>query len=148
MKKYGRYLQFLLAVMLALLSCSCQTELSRPADHVFDVNNGRGQYILDLSGMELPDTSKTFVLEVRNSSGVERVYELTALLSGNLPLICEFTAEAENGSGKAVDGSTVTDSIRENEKHRYTLTVSWPAEENGYVYAGGTAIVTVEGTAR
>ncbi len=139
---------FLVVLAMMLLSlCACQTDFSRPADYVFDAKNSERTYTLDLSGMNLPGTSKTFAFEVKNTSGSEKEYNLTALLVGTLPLNCEFAPETENENTGTADGATATGTIGKNEKHRYTLTVSWSAEDNSYIYAGGVALVTVEGFA-
>ncbi len=137
-----RILLLLLSAILLFSLCSCQTDFSRPTDYVFDTKNGARKYTLDLSGINLPGTSKTFVFEVTNSAIGEKAYTLTALIEGTLPLICEF----EDTSTATVE-SSVSKTIGRNETHRYKLTVSWPAEENSYLYAGGTASITVEGFA-
>ncbi len=135
----------LISALLLISLCSCQTDFTRPADYLFDAKNRERIYSIDLSGMNRPGTSKTFVFEVKNTSNSEKAYTLTALSEGNIPLICEFARENDNT--ETPSGSTATGSIGKNEKHRYTLTVSWRAEENGYIYAGGTASITVEGFA-
>ncbi len=137
----------LISALLLFSLCACQTDFSKPADYAFDAKNSKKTYTLDLSGMDMPGTSKTFVFEVKNTSGSEKEYSLTALLVGNLPLTCEFTPETESEDMATIDGSTATGNIGKNEKHRYTLTVTWPAEENSYIYAGGVASITVEGIA-
>ncbi len=145
MKRLYKSIVVIFSLFMLFSICACQTDFSRPADYAFDTKNSEKTYTLDLSGMELPGTSKTFVFEVKNTSGSEKEYALTALLIGNLPLTCEITPESEDM--ETIDGSTAKGNIGKNEKHRYTLTVTWPAEENSYIYAGGVASVTVEGFA-
>ncbi len=143
-----RLLFLLISILLLFSLCSCQTDFSRPADYTFDAKNSKKIYTLDLSGMELPGTTKTFVFEVENTSGSEKEYTLTALSVGNLSLTCEFTPETESEDMETAGGSTAKGGIGKNEKHRYTLTVTWPAEENSYIYAGSVSSITVEGFAK
>ncbi len=148
MKRLYKSIMALSTLFMLIFLCACQTDFSRPSDYTFDTKSSEMTYNLDLSGLNLPGTSKTFVLEVKNTSGSEKEYAMTALLVGNLPLICEFAPEAESNTIKTVDGSTAKGNIGKNEKHRYTLTVTWPAEEDSYIYAGGVASITIEGFAK
>ncbi len=138
----------LLSAVVLLSLGACQTDFSRPADHVYDAKNDARSCTLDLSGVDLPGTSKTFVFEVKNTSGRDKDYALIALLEGDLPLICEFTPETREETIKSSEGATAKGTIGQNEKHRYLLTVTWPAEGNNHIYIEGTATVTVEGFAQ
>ncbi len=122
---------WLMGISIVFFFCACQTDFSKPADYSLDVNSGANRFVPELSVIELPGDSQAIVFEITNKGGAEREYTLSVSSFGVLPLVFELDTEQAE-----VEGANAVGKISGGAKHRYTLFVSWPAEENSYIYAG------------
>ncbi len=134
-----RMLPLLVVVLMIFSLCACQTDFSKAADYTLDVNGGANIFVPDLSVIEMPGDSETVTFEITNNGSKQMDYTLSVSSLEKLPLV--FTLATEQAEA---DGANANGTIAGGEKHRYTLTVSWPAEENSYTYAGLVDQVSVK----
>ncbi len=133
-----RSILIFISVLFMLPLCACQKDFSKPADYTLDVSDGTNMFIPQLSVIEIPGDSQTIVFEIINEGNSETDYKLSVNSFGTLPLVFELdTAQAQ------VAGASAVGTISGGAKHRYTLTASWPAEKNSYIYKGQKEIVSV-----
>jgi len=121
------------------------SDSARVAAFVFDVNDTSAHF-LDVSEVNAPGKSQTFQFEVRNDntsriSEVTEEYKLHIELHGSLPLTVEVTADDNAKLDLTESASQVLESgVRsflagEAQKNTYTMTVTWPENENDLQYA-------------
>lgn len=116
------------------------------AAFVFRVQDAEQQYV-DISKIQKPGDSVTYKFTVTNASGtviseVEEEYWLRLELRGSLPLVCTLNeevtlqaAQMDNAGAVAGNAAEKTFQAAVKSEQAYTLTVTWPAEENDLVYA-------------
>lgn len=135
----GRYARY--------VSTASGGDRARIAAYVFDVHDDVGTYI-DVSDIRNPGDSKTYQFTVRNHNGavseVNEEYLVTMELRGSLPLVCTLSDSDTitlNGMNVNAQGltsgqgaiHTFTASVKTGKE--YTLTVSWPDNENDVKYS-------------
>jgi len=121
---------------------------ARVAGYVLDIHDTQAHY-LNLTGIQKPGDSETYRFTVRNHNGtftseVDEEFFLSLELRGSLPLVCSLSGEdvinlnaesiAENGL-VAGSGSVHTFAAAVQSGKSYTLTVTWPSEENDIQYS-------------
>jgi len=109
-------------------------------------NDGTKKYI-NLEQIRVPGDSQTVIIHVSNNKGgrvaeVAMTYELTVLMEGSMPLICEIEKNSEPPTTLThLTNAPTTGVFRESigaatsDTDTYTLTVTWPVS-----YSNGSTV--------
>jgi hypothetical protein len=149
-------------------------ESASVAAFVFELNDGAYSQMVDLSGIKKPGDEKIFTFSVSNSrtggmvSEVAMNYIISLQLNGSIPLEATITSAGtqtaallsaaitegnattlpqKSSTATATTAQSLSFSAGSTGQNTYTLTVTWPKEQNDSKYASAQtaaeAILTV-----
>lgn len=127
---------------------------SRTAKFSFNINNN-SSLELDLSAVNAPGTSHSYSFDVVSSSTneVARGYLVKVKTTNNLPLNITLADDSSTlASTTATKGTGISYELTTSGtvaagtalSKRYTITVSWPANETSSDYAGVIGVISLE----
>lgn len=115
---------------------------ARPAALSFNLSDGGGSAVIDLSAIQKPGDSKEYDFNVTGGSEVSMRYWVGLSLNGSMPLECavkragttvlsttlaQLTAAVPDDMPLTAASTPVTVSPNPAGSHAYTLTVTWPS---------------------